>query len=121
MTGLAPNIEHLLVFNLAIHLVATFLIALLVSDLSKAAGAGRRIHAALVMLAAATYLLTFEALYSHGIIYWHHSLFQLVWLTQLIAAARVFRGADDGAAVRGRDLVVLAVNLLLWPQNSRRG
>lgn len=30
VTGLAPSIEHLLVFSLVIHLVATFLIAFLI-------------------------------------------------------------------------------------------
>jgi hypothetical protein len=107
ITKLAPNIEHLLVFNLAIHLVATLLLALLIHESATSLDGKRATHAALVLLAAATYLFTFEALYSHGIIYWHHSLFQVVWLTQLIAAARVFRAADNGAALARRDVTML--------------
>jgi hypothetical protein len=115
VTGLAPSIEHLLVFSLVIHLVATFLIAFLVSDLAKAAGAARLTHAALVLLAATTYLFTFEALYSHGIVYWHHSLFQVVWLTQLIFAARVFRAADDGATLLRWEVMMLLSTSILAP------
>jgi len=115
ITGLAPNIEHLLVFNLAIHLAATLLLALLVSELASAVGVGRWIHVALVLLAASTYLFTFEALYSHGIIYWHHSLFQVVWLTQLLFAARVFRAADDDAPLRRRDVAMLLGASFLAP------
>ena len=115
MTRLAPNIEHLLIFNLAIHLAATLLLALLVSELATSLGNGRTTHAALVLLAAATYLFTFEALYSHGIIYWHHSLFQVVWLTQLIVAARVFRAADDGTPLRRRDVAMLIGASVLAP------
>jgi hypothetical protein len=115
LTGLAPNIEHLLVFNLALHLGATLLLALFVSELATAVGVEPFTHGALVLLAAATYLFTFEALYAHGIIYWHHSLFQVAWLTQLVAAARVLRAADDGSALRRRDVAVLFVASVLAP------
>lgn len=115
ITGLAPSIEHLLVFNVLIHLAATLLLALLVSETATSLGADRKTHAGLVVLTAATYLFTFEALQSHGIVYWHHSLFQVVWLTQLVMAARVFRCADDGKPARRRDVVVLLSASVIGP------
>ena len=115
VTGLTPSVEHLLLFNLCIHLAATLLFALLIREIVNAFAVERTTEAWVVMMTAATYLFTFEALYSHGVIYWHHSLFQVVWLIQLLAAMRVFRAADAGLPVRRSDAVILLASSLIGP------
>ena len=120
-THLSPTIDHLMLFNLGIHLVATLLLALLVSEAVAALDVERPTHDLLVMLAAASYLFTFEALYSHGIVYWHHSLFQVIWLAQLLAFARVSRGADSGTPIRRRDAAMLLATGALGPATEWTG
>jgi hypothetical protein len=115
LTGLTPSIEHLLVFNLCIHLAATLLFALLICEIVTTFGVERASQAWIVMMTAATYLFTFEALYSHGVIYWHHSLFQVVWLAQLLSAARALRAAESGQPVRRSDAAVLLLSSLIGP------
>jgi hypothetical protein len=115
VTRLSPSIEHLMLFNLGIHLAATLLLALLVYEGVREMEIDPATHGWIVVLSAATYLFTFESLYSHGIIYWHHSLFQVVWLTQLIVAARVFRAAERGDPLRRADVVTLLVASALGP------
>jgi len=120
-THLAPTINHLMVFNLGIHLVATLLLALLVSEAVAALDAERATHGLIVMLASASYLFTFEALYSHGIVYWHHSLFQVIWLAQLIAFARVSRSVESETPIRRRDAALLLITGVLGPATEWTG
>jgi hypothetical protein len=115
------NLDHLLLLNLGIHLAATLLLALLVAEAVAALGLDRQMHAGIVMLAAASYLFTFEALYSHGIVYWHHSLFQVVWLLQLVMAARVFRCVESGTPIRRSDAFVLVATGALAPATEWTG
>ena len=115
LTGLTPSVDHLLVFNLCLHLAATILFALLVCEIVSALGVDRTTQAWAVVLTAATYLFTFEALYSHGVIYWHHSLFQVVWLAQLLSAARVLRNVDAGMPLRRREAALLLATSLIGP------
>jgi hypothetical protein len=121
VTHLTPTINHLMLFNFGIHLAATLLLALLVSEGVATLRVDRGTHSWIVMLAAASYLFTFEALYSHGIVYWHHSLFQLIWLAQLVAFARVFRAVDANAPIRRRDIVLLLVTGVLGPATEWTG
>jgi hypothetical protein len=121
VTGLAVNLDHLLLLNLGIHLAATLLLALLVAEAVAALGQDWQTHAGIVMLAAASYLFTFEALYSHGIVYWHHSLFQIVWLVQLVMAGRVFRCVESGTPIRRSDAVVLVATGALGPATEWTG
>lgn len=121
LTHLAPNVDHLMVFNMGIHLVATLLLALLVMEAANALDVDPHTRAWIVMLSAASYLFTFEALYSHGIVYWHHSLFQVFWLLQLVMAARVFRCAASGVPIRRRDVVVLVACSALGPATEWAG
>lgn len=121
LTHLAPNVDHLMVFNMGIHLVATLLLALLVMEAANALDVDPHTRAWIVMLSAASYLFTFEALYSHGIVYWHHSLFQVFWLVQLVMAARVFRCAASGVPIRRRDVVVLVACSALGPATEWAG
>jgi hypothetical protein len=120
-THLTPTITHLMLFNLGIHLVATLLLALLVSEAVAALDVERSTHDLLVMLAAASYLFTFEALYSLGIIYWHHSLFQVIWLAQLVAFARVSRRVDGDTPIRRRDAALLLATGVLGPATEWTG
>lgn len=92
---LAP--VSLMVFNLGIHLAATILLCLLLRDVLRALGRSDEDCYIPSLLAAATYLFTSEALYSHGLIYWHHSLFQVVWLWQLRLLFMLLRARDADA------------------------
>jgi hypothetical protein len=121
LAHLAPSVDHLMLFNMGIHLVATLLLALLVMEAVNALDVDRHTRAWIVMLSAASYLFTFEALYSHGIVYWHHSLFQVVWLLQLVMTARVLRCAASGVSVRRSDVVVLIVCGALGPATEWTG
>jgi hypothetical protein len=102
-------------FNFLVHLAATLLLALLIAEIVAATGLDAATCRAITMLAALTYLFTFEARYSHGIVYWHHSLFQPVWLAQLIAAGRALRAIDRGEAPTRGQSVTLVVTALLGP------
>lgn len=104
VTGAELTLRNLLYLGLALHYVAALLLALLIWRATATLGDDRT-RSVVTLLAAASYLFAYEALYSHGIIYWHHSLFQLVWLVQLLAFERL----SSGEAVRGR----VAVGVLL--------
>ena len=121
VTHLAPTIGHLMLFNLVIHLVATILLALLVSESLAALDVEAATHKLVVLLSAGTYLFTFEALYSHGIVYWHHSLFQVVWLAQLLAFARVLRATDAGLPIRRRNAALLLATGVIGPATEWTG
>ena len=84
-TGYDLTIENLAFFNMLIHLIATFLFAWVVSVFLTNFGLSSVSRAVAVVSLTLFYIFSNEALYSHGVIYWHHSLFQIFWLTQLIA------------------------------------
>jgi hypothetical protein len=115
VTGLAPNIDSLLVFNLLIHLAATLLLVRLVAECAGALGADDRTVGWIVLATAGSYLFAREALYSHGIVYWHHSLFQLAWLLQLTFTARLLRAADAGSETPRGDAIGLLVSSAVGP------
>lgn len=87
----------ILVFNLLIHLAATLLLALLTRDALRLAGRTDDDAFWLTLGAAATYLFATESLYSHGVIYWHQSLFQVVLIAQLWAFLRILAGERRSA------------------------
>ncbi len=99
----APTLQNLLYLNLGIHYAAVLLLCLLVWRALPATENGRR-RWLLTALVAATYLFAFEALYSHGVIYWHHSPFQVVWLVQLLAFQRLL-----GPTRRSEDMLIYAL------------
>jgi hypothetical protein len=114
-THLAPTVANLMVFNFAIHLAATLLLALLVVEVLARAGADASMQRIVAAIAGATYLFAYEAAYSHGLVYWHHSLFQVAWLAQLVAAARVFHSLDDGTAPNRLEIGLLLTASFLAP------
>jgi hypothetical protein len=83
ITRLPLTPVSLMLFNLGIHLAATILLCLLLRDVLRALGRSDEDSYVPIIFAAATYLFSTESLFSHGLIYWHHSLFQVVWLGQL--------------------------------------
>ncbi len=97
VTGAEPTLRNLLHVNLGVHYLGALLLSLLIWRATRSL-ADDRTRTVVTLLAAASYLFAYEALYSHGVIYWHHSLFQLVWLVQLLAFERL----NSGEAGRGR-------------------
>ena len=77
--GIEPTLFSLLLFNLGVHLLCTWLVVLLALRCLRLfpTRLGATLQSIIVVLAAATYLFAREAFYAHGPIYWHHSLFQL--------------------------------------------
>jgi len=115
VTQLPVTVHNLMLFNLAIHLAATLLLALLVAEVTAGLRVERRTQALLVVLSAGVYLFSRETLFSHGEIYWHHSLFQVVLLLQLWSLARVLRALDNGEAPTRRDAAMLVATSFLGP------
>ncbi|HEY9226958.1 MAG TPA: hypothetical protein VIP11_09945, partial [Gemmatimonadaceae bacterium] len=115
LTGLAPTIDHLLIFNLLIHLVATFLLVRLIVENAEVLGADEQTTMWIAVLAAGSYLFAREALYSHGVVYWHHSMFQVVWLLQLTFAARVLRAGDLGVPIGAVTTTGMVATSVLGP------
>jgi hypothetical protein len=87
--GAEIDLDSLIRFNLLIHLCAAIGVFLLAKTVLT------HIKAAYVYVGAALlaicYLFTTETLYSHGAVYWAHSLFQLVYIYYLCLIALTLR------------------------------
>jgi hypothetical protein len=99
ITRLPLTPVSLMLFNLGIHLAATVLLCLLVRDVLRALAMSDDDSYAPIIFAAATYLFSTESLFSHGLIYWHHSLFQVVWLGQLCLFFMLLRSREANTRV----------------------
>ena len=84
-TGYDLTIENLAIFNMIIHLIATILFAWIISLFLINLGLSPVNRTLAIISLTLFYIFSNEALYSHGVIYWHHSLFQVFWFIQLIA------------------------------------
>jgi hypothetical protein len=102
----------LMLFNLGVHLAATILLCVLVRDALVFLCVSEMRRNAAVLLSAATYLFSTESLYGHGIIYWHHSLFQVAWIAQLVFLARLLRERETGVVSRRTTIGLLATSFL---------
>jgi hypothetical protein len=119
LAGFGPSERGLMVFNFGILLAAALLLGLLIAELFELTDPDREIDDTLrrtvTALAAVTYLFSREALYSHGVIYWHHSPFQVVWLAQLVAVCRAMRATNSGTPVPVTTIGVLIVTAFVAP------
>jgi hypothetical protein len=117
VTRLSATPRNLMLFNFGLHYAATLLLALLVAEAlaGLAPDLDGDTQRLVVLLGAVTYLFTFEALYSHGIVYWHHSLFQVVWLAQLVALARILRATSCAHPPRRLDVALLCLLSVIGP------
>lgn len=70
--------------NFGIHALAASASAALGWRLARLQGASRECGISVAGICALIYIWNNEALYSHGVIYWGHSLFQVFWPLQLI-------------------------------------
>lgn len=84
ITSFPLTLKGLMIFNFIIHLVAALLLCRWLQIVLNTINISERVRSAIIVIGAATYLLSYEALFSHGIVYWSHSLFQVIWLLQLI-------------------------------------
>lgn len=111
LLGQEPNLYALLWLNLLIHGVSAGLMALLLWRALPDAALRTRWFATLC--GGAFYLFANEALYSHGPVYWHHSLFQPVWLLQLLTFQTLLREGERPTSRTLRRLWALAFVLPL--------
>ncbi len=109
------NPQNLMAMNFAIHLLATLLLALLVYEALGASAISPELRGTATLLTACTYLFSIETLFSHGLIYWHHSLFQPVWMLQLLFFLRVLRRWEGGEGATRAQLAGLIVTSVLGP------
>jgi hypothetical protein len=114
-TRLELTPRNLMVFNLGLHLAATVLLCLIAAECLAILGTSGPIAELILVLTAATYLFTFEAMSAHGLVYWHHSLFQVVWLAQLYAFLLVARRLFDGQTPTRAERWTLIVASFLAP------
>lgn len=84
ITSFPLSLKNLMIFNFIIHFIATLLLCKFLQLSLKITNISRQLQNLILVMGAATYIFTYEALYSHGIVYWGHSLFQVIWLIQLI-------------------------------------
>ncbi|MBD1945546.1 hypothetical protein H6F50_24885 [Coleofasciculus sp. FACHB-712] len=88
-SGASLSLFNLMQFNLGIHYLGTVLLILLIwNSLSPLISSTLRLSVS-TLFAALLYLFSLESLYSHGVIYWHHSLWNIVWLGQLLCLQRL--------------------------------
>ncbi len=86
-----PDLIHLIYFNIGIATLCTFLMIILCAEIHRTFFPKTELKLIPLFLAAATYLFSLESLYSHGIIYWHQSLYQPILITQLFLLLRLLR------------------------------
>lgn len=110
--GLPKTLHSLMAFNLLLHAACTAMIALLVWRMLQGALEPRR--TIITALVAVTYIMTTESLRSHGIHYWPHSLFQVVWLGQLLLLHRWLARQSSRATVVGLLLLSFVAPLVEW-------
>lgn len=77
--NLPMNATSLYLFNSILYILCFIMVTILFVKLFK----DRLNVQFIVLLVAAIYLFQSEILHSQGIVYWHHSLFQLLFLIQL--------------------------------------
>lgn len=82
--NLEINLFNLMIFNIFIHLISTILCFNFIYKVILKLPRVTNNRLILAAIGTTLYILNYEALFSHGVIYWAHSLFQVFWLAQLI-------------------------------------
>lgn len=116
ITNLSLTLKNLMIFNLLIHLVATLLLCRWLHLVLTKINISERLRGAILTIGASSYLLAYESLFSHGIVYWNHSLFQIIWLLQLILLTQLLY-----ASPKKRHIIWLLVVCLIAPLTEWTG
>ncbi|WP_196233361.1 hypothetical protein [Paenibacillus polymyxa] len=82
--GLNTTIINLMYFNLLIHFICSILVAILCFLIISKITNNKRLCLYKVIIGVTVYIFNLESLFSHGVIYWSQSLFQVFWISQLI-------------------------------------
>lgn len=82
--GLNTTIINLMYFNLLIHFIRSILVAILCFLIISKITNNKRLCLYGVIIGVTVYIFNLESLFSHGVIYWSQSLFQVFWISQLI-------------------------------------
>ncbi|TKH46155.1 hypothetical protein C1I60_03235 [Paenibacillus terrae] len=84
LLGLNTTIINLMYFNLIIHFICSIFVAILCFLLISKITNNKKLCLYGVIIAVTVYIFNLESLFSHGVIYWSQSLFQVFWISQLI-------------------------------------
>lgn len=84
LLAVEPSIQALSRLNFVIHFLSTVAFSLLIWRTLETIAVSQTRRIIATITAAAIYIFSFESLYSHGIIYWHHSPWNLVWICQIL-------------------------------------
>jgi hypothetical protein len=89
-SGIEPSLRSLMFFNFFWHFVATILLTFTTGHLARrfSISSGRTILAQI--LVAATYLLCYECLFTHGPVYWCQSLNEITLILLILFTAFMF-------------------------------
>lgn len=90
-----PTFISLMVYNLGIHFICALIIVVLSGRACQMFSATQRTTIIVQILAAATYLFSYEPMFTHGPIYWCQSLTQIPLLTACYAITRLIENPKD--------------------------
>lgn len=120
--SLAVTLRNLLLVNLGIHALATTVSAALGWRLAGLNGASRDCQWSVAGLCAIAYIWNTEALYSHGVIYWAHSPFQIFWMLQLICLSFILSPPSPNRPLLGQvNLALFGLLSFLGPSTEWSG
>ena len=98
-TGMSPTVGALAALNALLGALAAALLLVLLLDVLEALDVSAGWRLALSVAACAVAVLSREALLSHGLVYWSHSLYQPVLAGTLWLAWRILSGRVQSASM----------------------
>ncbi len=105
--------DDLMHFNLVIHYLCSLLLGYLTFLITGKFELNIKHRYSLIMLASIVYIFNIEALFSHGVIYWAHSLFQLFWIIQLILLYLILEKGQNPIIIRTIYILFAFISFLL--------
>jgi hypothetical protein len=100
-------------FNMGLGIVSALLLALLAFQITRYLNADRNIAAVCVIFSVMIAIFSREALQSFGVIYWAHSLYQIVLIPSLILSFALLRKPDAASSLL-QGALLLFVFLGAW-------
>jgi hypothetical protein len=82
--GVYPTLSSLMWLNFAIHAFSVILMVKLATLIARRSGASADRTSWIALLAGCSYIFAKELMMTHGPVYWHHSLYQPVFLAQIL-------------------------------------
>ncbi len=115
--GVPASVQSLALFGVACGAATTLLLFVLLHRMLRQGGHTPWVCAGGALLGALVSIFSREALQSHGLVYWVHSLYQAVLVLNLLALQRYLAAAHAGAPRRAAAVsLVLLVFLGAWTE-----